>query len=566
MNRNTHRQGQHDDNSQQLLTFNRHIAPPRSIASAIKIACLLGAMFAAATVHAAEVTVDTLGDGIGNADDNHCTLREAVIAINNGADDPADCVADITPSGYGSNDRVDATGMSGDIVLATHIQIAKDMKIVGSGPGDLSLHGAGTGGRIFVIVNTANAVTLKALTLTDGKTTDSDSDPMTGEPGGAIRSLSSGKLTLFDCIVTGNATEGDKSPGGAVYAEGAVDVVGCTVSGNSTQGTGSGGGALRATGKIKVVNSTVTGNSTTGEQSAGGALVTTADGIEVSKSTISNNSTTGLDSEGGALFAIGDIKLVDSTLSGNSTAGNDAPGGGAYTFGGDISVFNSTVSGNFTQGTGSTGGGLHTTNNISLINSTIAYNFASNSSADGVSAPAFGDIEATNSILAQKNGEKACSDPFDPASSHNMVANPGGDDVSCGVDNLPVLSVTTLSALKLGTLADNGGDTQTHALFKDSVALEAGNITVCTSAPISAKDQRGSTRPKDGDGDAVAQCDIGSFEAQGVPPPMPSDGGGGGGSSGSGGCALSGHGHNSLGWLVLLLGGGLLWRWRHRQV
>ena len=59
----------------------------------------------------------------------------------------------------------------------------------------------------------------------------------------------------------------------------------------------------------------------------------------------------------------------------------------------------------------------------------------------------------------------------------------------------------------LAELADNGGYTRTHALLGSSVALDAGLDAGCTSV-----DQRGRTRPVDGNGDGVARCDIGAFE------------------------------------------------------
>ena len=60
----------------------------------------------------------------------------------------------------------------------------------------------------------------------NGKTTDNgsqDSVPGTGE-GGAIRSVSTGTLTVSNSSLTGNATAGSYAFGGAIYASGALTV------------------------------------------------------------------------------------------------------------------------------------------------------------------------------------------------------------------------------------------------------------------------------------------------------------------------------------------------------
>jgi hypothetical protein len=65
----------------------------------------------------------------------------------------------------------------------------------------------------------------------------------------------------------------------------------------------------------------------------------------------------------------------------------------------------------------------------------------------------------------------------------------------------------------LGVLGDNGGFTLTIPIQAGSSAIDAGDDAICP-----ATDQRGLSRPWDGDGSGGAACDIGAYE---VPSPSP---------------------------------------------
>ena len=96
-----------------------------------------------------------------------------------------------------------------------------------------------------------------------------------------------------------------------------------------------------------------------------------------------------------------------------------------------------------------------------------------------------------------------------------------------GVVNLSLPTSTSDATVGLDPagLQDNGGPTQTIALLGGSAALDAIPVRANGCGTAVTTDQRGKVRPFDGDGDGVAQCDIGAFEAQNNAPTIRVSGG-----------------------------------------
>ncbi len=65
----------------------------------------------------------------------------------------------------------------------------------------------------------------------------------------------------------------------------------------------------------------------------------------------------------------------------------------------------------------------------------------------------------------------------------------------------------------LQALANNGGTTLTMALQPGSAAIDAGDNGACGTVPVNNIDQRGVSRPVDGNNDGNAICDVGAYEA-----------------------------------------------------
>lgn len=257
--------------------------------------------------------------------------------------------------------------------------------------------------------------------------------------------------------------------------------------------------------------------------------------------------------QGGAVTGSG----TDPSDGGNGCAGG--PGGGISVNGGSLSVTNTTLTADFggaggtggegglaesADGQGGTGGGggaggsggaIVVSNPVSatLLNVTIAENGTGSPGGGGAAGPApdggipggagangdggvgggvwaqpqsvcFGSCVPTkvqNSIVAEDEGGNCAGGSTGPIldEGHNITFG----DTSCpGIVGDP----------GLGSLADNGGDTETLALGQGSAAIDA---VPAAGAGCPATDQRGLTRP------SGAACDAGAYE---VTPPTATTG------------------------------------------
>ena len=121
-----------------------------------------------------------------------------------------------------------------------------------------------------------------------------------------------------------------------------------------------------------------------------------------------------------------------------------------------------------------------------------------------ISAETANTITFRNTIIADNNNANNCA-TVTGGSVGKSLGNSLSDDMTCTLDNATDLANN--SQAELAPLADNGGGTLTHALLASSAAIDAGGATTCE-----ALDQRGFSRPIDGDDDMVAICDMGAFE------------------------------------------------------
>jgi len=249
------------------------------------------------------------------------------------------------------------------------------------------------------------------------------------------------------------------------------------------------GGGIYSGGTLTLMRVKVTGNSAQG----GGGIMSDSV-LTMTDSNVSNNTATGSVAPGGGIYINGGIaNLTNTTISGNIAA---LYGGGIHIQGGStVNLTNVTISGNTAQNT--TGGGAISTGSgtINILNSTIANNHVSVSGSGGITN--YATLNIKNSIVAGNDGVQC----------NGTVTSQGYNLSSDATCSFTQLSDHPSTNPLLGPLANNGGPTQTHALLTGSPAIDAGTNTGCPST-----DQRGVTRPIDGDAVAGAICDIGSYE------------------------------------------------------
>lgn len=275
--------------------------------------------------------------------------------------------------------------------------------------------------------------------------------------GGGIRV--SGKLTLKNATLSNNQA----NSGGGINNYGTL--VTKRVSFYNNQGTNNTGGGLANFGTAKLNQTNFLSNTST----MGAAIYNSSGTVTLNNSAIHGN--TARNGYPGIYNSLGTLALTNVTISGNSSDSTIFQGGAIYQSGGSTSLNYVTITKN-TQGFF---GGVYTQMGSVIISHSIVHGNGANPQCGAGGIGQFSD------------------------GGYNVYA-----DQSCGFFNG---SGSILTNPKLKPLFYNGGFTPTHALKAASAAIDLIPANKCV-----ALDQRGVTRPKDGNGDAVAKCDAGAFE------------------------------------------------------
>jgi hypothetical protein len=312
---------------------------------------------------------------------------------------------------------------------------------------------------------------------------------------GTATSLTLSRVNFFHNVVSDQGG-GIQNEGGSVNGQ-------MVLFDHNTSTDGSGSAVRNSSGSIDFDHSVFSNN----EASYAGAISNFGVGYIANSTVISNTAY----SLGGGIYNSGNLNLKGLTIQNNSCN----VGAGIFNIR-LLAVTNSTVSDNHST---SNAGGIFNKGTAFINSSTITRNTSSISQMTGFGGGIFTEagspVTLRNTILYDNHHMRGFSSVDDDCygtlntQHYNLI----GTLSNCTLLYSQGLDLIGEDPL-LGTLADNGGPTQTHALLEGSPAIDAGNPNGCFDqlATLLLKDQRGYSRTWDGDVDGVARCDIGAYE------------------------------------------------------
>jgi CSLREA domain-containing protein len=466
-----------------MLTSSKTLPLPQTLLGAL----LLGA---AASSQAAVLLVTTTADSYDGQCNLQCSLRDAVAVANQSAS--ADTI--LLPSGTYVLSRLDPLDeqnrpLDDDDNLVGDLDISGELRIKGAGPGKSIISGStddlfAVKHRLLEVRPDARLV-LERLTLKNGR--------IAGK-GGAVENHS--QLQLRDVWAQNNIAR-------------ALDILDDPDNEAASSGRG---GAIANYGDLAVSASRFQDNDVVGvfwnnNSGLGGALYNLGSLVVRDSHFLSNSASDQSDAgAGAALYNKGQTTVERSSFVGNS-ASEIFEGGAITNDGGTLRLTNSTLSGN----TGALTNGPYDTpskprSRAILINATLTGNVADIDNRYAVMN--WGELLIRNSLIA---GNSLLTDI--PINCQNLGSNfsyqaigllRNDEPSNCGADLFVPFEQTFTQVLSSALTSD--GKTYFHALLPGSPAVDAG-IGDCI-----AQDQRGVSRPQDGNGDDVAVCDLGAYE------------------------------------------------------
>ncbi|NOZ52794.1 MAG: tandem-95 repeat protein [Gammaproteobacteria bacterium] len=422
-----------------------------------------------------DYTVTKTQDTADGSCDADCSLREAIIAANFKPGKETIIVSQgtyvLSIPGAGEQQ-----GLTGDL------DISDDFILLGADAATTIIDANGLDRALDLSASTGY---IAGVTIRNGLVTRSD------EIGGGIHHRS-GELRIDNSIITGNRSE---LYGGGIANRGDID---CTSADND-----GGLGALGGGCPILTINHSVLSDNCAAES---GSAIENFGLLTLNNSTVSANGLVAdvcSDTFGVIHTQYGVAFINQSTLIDN-TAGTVLS-----EWVGTVVMTNSTIANNDTRASAVTTGAF---GRLSLINSTISGNKSGQNRFVSFGAP----LEMANTLVTGNfNANNAISDcsainvsPGATLSLTSLGNNLIGNSITDCVSSLILADSDLTGDAGLGAFVDNGKPGGGYyPLLANSQAVDAGGSEYCPGI-----DQRGNRRPAEGNGDTVAECDIGAFE------------------------------------------------------
>ncbi len=248
---------------------------------------------------------------------------------------------------------------------------------------------------------------------------------------------------------------------------------------------------------------TISGGLASGAAGGCGGGITNNGTLTITGCTITDNSA----ANGGGIYNGSECTLTvtNTTISGNSasvSAGGIDNGTACW-----LTVINSTIADNSANALGS---GITNVGDMMIVNTTIAYNSDGGINSNGNTLSCL--VTLDNSIVALNTaGDNGPANDITGVVSSSSANNMIGVGGSGGLANCVNGNIIGAANPELGTLANNGGPTQTIALLTRCPAINAGSNALAVDANDNelTTDERGGGYPRI----LCGTVDIGAFES-----------------------------------------------------